>query len=71
MPRRRQVGGAIKQIGSLLPTITSPETMAEQFEFELLDAHGKTMMNQLMIVPKDTFLFYLQDPLDTIIIRPN
>jgi hypothetical protein len=30
----------MKKIGSLTPTITSPETMAEQCQFELLFAHG-------------------------------
>ena len=59
MPRRTQTGGALKKIGSLTPTITSPETMAEQCQFQLLFAHGSTIMNQLMIVPKDTFLLFL------------
>jgi hypothetical protein len=59
MPRGTQTGGALKKIGSLTPTITSPETMDAQCQFELLFAHGSTMMNQLMIVPKDTFLLFL------------
>lgn len=49
----------MKKIGSLTPTITSPETMEAQCQFQFVYAHGETMMKQLMIVPKDTFLLFV------------
>lgn len=59
MPRRRQAGGAMKKIGPLTPTITSPETMAEQCQFQFIVAHGSTYMHNLMIVPNDTFILFI------------
>jgi hypothetical protein len=58
MPQCRQTGGAMKKIGSLTPTITSPETMAAQCQFQTIFSHGSTIMNSLMIVPNNTFILF-------------
>jgi hypothetical protein len=59
MPRQIQHGGSMKKIQSLTPTITSPETMVENCQFQLVSGHGMTIMDTLMIVPKDTFVLFL------------
>jgi hypothetical protein len=56
--RGNQRGGAMKKIGSLIPTITNPETMSQQCEFMFVNAHGSTLMKELMIVPNDTFILF-------------
>ncbi len=52
-------GGALKNIGSITPDITSPEVLDELCEFDLLFAHGMSMIDEFMIVPENTFILFM------------